>query len=141
MKIAGILHVINHLDDPTEHLIEQESIHAAKLISELFWQHTSLALDISDENQVEEDTAYLLNKLATFEGIATTQRQLFERCKGRLRNTRRLAVALERLDRLKVITLHTRMTRGGQSIEIRVNREELENVVRNVRKVKMLPID
>lgn len=86
VRIAGLLHVCDHIEKAAEVLMPGETIRRAAKIGEYFLAHAKIAYQLSGqmEDQPTKDAKYILKRLDSTGKTEISKRDLFDLCKGRV---------------------------------------------------------
>ena len=121
LRIAGLIHCANSIEDPTKTAISAETIEAAIKIVECLSAHAIAAYQTMCLDEQTEDARYILNKLQGTKAI--TRAELTRRCRGRFSKAGRMDPALRLLEEHNFVELKVlRIEYNNRSqMEIEVN--------------------
>lgn len=86
VRIAGILHICEHVEKAAEVLIPAETIRRAQAIGEYFLAHARSAYQLFGffEDQATKDAKYILKRLDSTRKTEISKRDLWKLCKDRV---------------------------------------------------------
>lgn len=86
IRIAGLLHVCDHVENAAEVPIPGETIRRASKIGEYFLAHAKIAYQLSGQmdDQPTKDAKYILKRLDSTGKTEISKRDLYDLCKGRV---------------------------------------------------------
>ena len=98
LRVAGVLHVIQHLDTAAYKSITPETLQDAIKIGKYFLEHSKAAYKLMGADKTMADAQFIIKKLAKRTTMTVNRRDLYRMCRPRFDNPDAMAAALALLE-------------------------------------------